>query len=466
MKKIDVSFIVPGSLAEGDLYTEKGELLIAKGMVLTQKYIDALTRRNIFEVHLKAREDEEEEINRLLSREFTELEEIKIETPAAHGPKNKKRKTAGKIALPPEFKGLKPGEEGALQLIKSAKALELDNLLLDGFAPDMPAGVALRQMARQMAASERTPEYVGTVTTSYANAIATSKSILDSLVEGTRINEGVILNVVDRFIKTYLTDKNILINISNMKAWEGEYLYHHMLNVCLLAINIAAAAQYSREQIVEIGIGALLHDVGMLLVPEDIRFKKGRLTKDEWFEIQKHAILGLHILEKFTQIPETAKFVAYQVHERENGKGYPKQKAGRFVHKFAKIVQIADVFDSLCSPREYRLPYIPYRAMEILIKMSNQNLVSGEYVKAFLTYASLFPIGSIVELSDQRIAKVVQGNELNYTRPVVSIIEDHRGPLMKKNQVYQVDLSTDTSVHISKALEPDDLPKIDIMFGF
>ena len=152
MKKIDVSFIVPGSLAEGDLYTEKGELLIAKGMVLTQKYIDALTRRNIFEVHLKAREDEEEEINRLLSREFTELEEIKIETQAAHGPKNKKRKTAGKIALPPEFKGLKPGEEGALQLIKSAKALELDNLLLDGFAPDMPAGVALRQMATQMAA--------------------------------------------------------------------------------------------------------------------------------------------------------------------------------------------------------------------------------------------------------------------------------------------------------------------------
>jgi hypothetical protein len=104
--------------------------------------------------------------------------------------------------------------------------------------------------------------------------------------------------------------------------------------------------------------------------------------------------------------------------------------------------------------------------MEILIKMSNQNLVSSEYVKAFLTYASLFPIGSIVELSDQRIAKVVQGNELNYTRPVVSIIADHRGPLMKKNQVYQVDLSTDTSVHIRKALKPDDLPKIDIMFGF
>jgi HD-GYP domain-containing protein (c-di-GMP phosphodiesterase class II) len=326
--------------------------------------------------------------------------------------------------------------------------------------------VALRQAARQIAVNERTPQHIEAVTASYADAIASSKAILDYLSDGVKINEDLVRNVVDRFVKTFLTDKSILINIANTKAWEGEYLYNHMLNVCLLAINIAAAAQYSREQIVEIGIGALLHDVGMLLVPEDIRFKKGRLTKDEWFEIQKHAILGLHILEKFTHIPETAKFVAYQVHERENGKGYPKQRAGRLVHKFAKIVQVADIFESLCSPREYRLPYIPYRAMELLIKMSSQNLVSGEYVKAFLTYASLFPIGSIVELNDHRIAKVVQGNELTYVSPVVSIIADHQGRFLEKSRIYQVDLSTDASVRIDKALERDDLPEIDIMFGF
>jgi HD-GYP domain-containing protein (c-di-GMP phosphodiesterase class II) len=465
MKKIDVSSILPGSAAAEDLYSEKGELLIAKGTVLSQQYIDALTRRNIFEVHLKAG-DEEEEIKRLISREFTEPEEINIDGPAARGPKNKKRKTARKIPLPDEFKGLKPGEDGARQLVDSARALRLDKLLADGLAPDMPAGVALRRMARQIGASERTPQHIGAVSASYADAISSSKSILEALSDGVRIGEDTVRGVVDRFVKTYLTDKSILINISNTKAWEGEYLYNHMLNVCLLAINIAAAVHYSREQIVEIGIGALLHDVGMLLVPEDIRFKKGRLTRDEWFEIQKHAILGLHVLEKYARVPETAKFVAYQVHERENGKGYPKQRAGRFVHKFAKIVQVADIFESLCSPREYRLPYTPYRAMEILIKMSNQNLVSSDYVKAFLAYASLFPIGSIVELSDGRIAKVVQGNELNYTRPVVSVIADRQGPLLDKSQVYQVDLSADAGIRISKALEQDKLPDIDLMFGF
>ena len=155
-------------------------------------------------------------------------------------------------------------------------------------------------------------------------------------------------------------------------------------------------------------MGALLHDVGMLLIPEEIRFKKGRLSKDEWYEVQKHAILGMHVLEKIPNLPESALYVAYQTHERENGKGYPKQRTGRFIHAFAKIVQVADVYESLCSQRDYRPPYLPYRAMELLIKMSVRNLLSIDFVKAFLAYASLFPIGSVVELSNHCIARVVQ----------------------------------------------------------
>ena len=466
MKKIDVSSIIPNSLAEGNFYTESGELLIAKGTIFSQKYIDALSRRNIFEVYMKAFEEEEEEIHQLMSKEFAELEELKFDDPSTSETKIRKKKPAREIVLPPELKGLKAGEEGALQLTKSAKAQELDRLFLDGFAPDRPAGMALKQMARQMTFSERTPEYMSDLTTTYGDAIASVKEILNSLAKGIEVDEGAIRKVVERFIKTYLTDKSILINIANTKALKGEYLYHHTLNVCLLSINISAAANYSHKQIVEIGIGALLHDVGMLLVPDEIRFKKGRLTRDEWYEVQKHAILGLHILEKVPLLPETAKFVAYQVHERENGKGYPKQRAGRFIHRFAKIVQVADIYDSLCSPREYRTPYIPYRAMELLIKMSRQNLVSSEFVKAFLAYASLFPIGSIVELSDRRIAKVVQGNELHYTKPIVSVIIDENEKLLEKGLVYQVDLSKDTNTQIIRALERNSFPKIDIMFGF
>jgi HD-GYP domain-containing protein (c-di-GMP phosphodiesterase class II) len=213
-------------------------------------------------------------------------------------------------------------------------------------------------------------------------------------------------------------------------------------------------------------MGALLHDVGMLLIPEEIRFKKGRLSKDEWYEVQKHAILGMHVLEKIPHLPESALYVAYQTHERENGKGYPKQRTGRFIHAFAKIVQVADVYESLCSPRDYRPPYLPYRAMELLIKMSVRNLLSIDFVKAFLAYASLFPIGSVVELSNHCIARVVQANELHQTKPLVSVIMDHQGALLSREKIYQMDLSRETSVQITRAIEPANLPKFDIMLGF
>lgn len=465
MKKINVSSIIPDSIAEANYYTESGELLIAKGMGFSQKSIDALTRRNIFEVYMKAFEEEEEEIHELLSQEFAKLEDLSLDGDLGAGSRLDGEKPF-QPPLPPELKGLLPGEEGALQLTKSPKTQKLDNLLLKGLIPDRPVGTALKRIARQMTVSERTPEYVSEVTSSYCDAIASVKKILMSLANGAGVDESAVRNVVERFIKTYLTDKSILINITNTKAWEGEYLFNHTLNVCLLAINIGAAANYSQRQIYEIGAGALLHDVGMLLVPEEIRFKKGRLTKDEWFEVQKHAILGLHIIEKVGRLPESARFPAYQTHERENGKGYPKQRPGRFIHRYAKIVQVADIYESLCSPREYRVPYIPYRAMEVLIKMSRQNLISGEFVKAFLTYASLFPIGSIIELNDRRIAKVVQGNELHYTKPVVSVIVDEKGKLLEKGQIYQVDLSKDTSVQITTALERHNFPSIDIMHGF
>ena len=93
MKKIDVSSIIPNSLAEGNFYTESGELLIAKGTIFSQKYIDALSRRNIFEVYMKAFEEEEEEIHQLMSKEFAELEELKFDDPSASGAKIKKKKT-------------------------------------------------------------------------------------------------------------------------------------------------------------------------------------------------------------------------------------------------------------------------------------------------------------------------------------------------------------------------------------
>lgn len=275
-----------------------------------------------------------------------------------------------------------------------------------------------------------------------------------------------IRRIVNDFVKIFVTDKNILLNISGIKHSSEDYIYHHSLNVCLLAINIAASSGYNENQIAEIGMGALLHDIGMLLIPSHIRTKQGRLTTEEWFEVQKHPILGLHLLEKVSRLPDAIPYVAYQVHERENSTGYPKKRSSLLIHRFAKMAQIADIYEAMTSPRSYRTAYIPHEGVMRLIKMSKTGMIQGEFVKAFLEYASLYPVGSFIELSDHRIAKVIQANKNSLGKPLVSALTDSNGKPLDKSGISQIDLSKDTSVHISKALPSDYLKNVDIMSGF
>jgi len=465
MKKIELSSLVPGSLCESDLISESGELLVSKGMPLTEKHIDLMRRRNIYEVYMKLA-GEAEELHQILSKDFEELEDLQFDDPA-HSVLLAMRKSPEPKALQlPLLKGIKPGQEGFNQLLASEKVRAMDASVKEGFFPDRPVGPALKLRATQATAETRTEAYKEGLKTSYAEALKSVKYVLLSLADGKAMDGTIIKSVVERFVRTWLTDRNILLNITHTKPTDGEYLYHHSLNVCLLAINIAAAAGFNERQVLDIGVGATLHDVGMLLIPREIFLKRGRLTKDEWYEVQKHSVFGLHLLEKVDRLPESACFIAYQTHERENGQGYPKQRNGRFIHNFSKIVQIADVFESLSSPREYRSAYIPYHAMEILIKMSRKNLLCSEFVKSFIAYMSLFPVGSLVELSDHRVAKVVQANETHFTKPIVSIIADAKGGLLSAQNIQQVDLSMQLNIQIIKAVAMNHLPGLDIMHGF
>jgi HD-GYP domain-containing protein (c-di-GMP phosphodiesterase class II) len=204
----------------------------------------------------------------------------------------------------------------------------------------------------------------------------------------------------------------------------------------------------------------------MLLVPDSIRFKQEQLTDDERYEIQKHPILGLHLLEKIKKLPWSVPYVAYHAHERENGKGYPKQRNGHLIHGFAKVVQIADMYEAMSSPRPYRQAMLPFRAMAHLIFLSRTGEVSPDLLKAFLKYVSLFPVGSLVELSDHAIGKVIQANNTSYSKPVISVLTDKKGALLPHERIYQVDLVKDIDISIIRALPFNYLNGVGIMEGF
>jgi HD-GYP domain-containing protein (c-di-GMP phosphodiesterase class II) len=449
MKSIQVSMLASGTVADSNYYSDKGELLVSKGVIITEHFLETFRRRNIFEIFVK-QAGEDDELHSILSQEFKNLGAVDLDDQA--------------VQKFQDLREIKPGKDGLQQLLRSEKAHALDKELSS--SADRPIGPALSSKATEMTVADRTDTYKLGVAEAYAVALKEVKYILDTLATGGKADGQDIQRIVDNFVSIFVSDRNILLNISGLKHSSDEYIYHHSLNVCLLSINIAASAGYSESQVKEIGMGALLHDIGMLLIPARVRAKTGRLTTEEWFEVQKHPILGLHLLEKVSRLPRAIPYVAYQVHERENSTGYPKMRNSRLIHRFAKMAQIADVYEALTSPRTYRRAYTPHEGVIRLIKMSKAGMVPGDFVKSFVEYASLYPVGSLVELSDHRIAKVVQANRNSLGKPVVSVLTNSIGRSLEKSNISQIDLSKDLSVQIVKALPSDQLKNVDIMLGF
>jgi hypothetical protein len=127
---------------------------------------------------------------------------------------------------------------------------------------------------------------------------------------------------------------------------------------------------------------------------------------------------------------------------------------------------VADVFEALTKPRKHRKAFTPFESMETVIKMSQRGLLSSFFVKSLLKHSALFPVGSIVELSDHRLARVVHANPAVFHRPQVSVLCTEDKKLLDEDEIYPLDLSIDETVTIIRALPSDLIRGMDGMNGF
>ncbi|MYL49027.1 HD domain-containing protein [Halobacillus litoralis] len=197
-----------------------------------------------------------------------------------------------------------------------------------------------------------------------------------------------------------------------------DYIFTHSLNVTMYALALGKELNLTSPRIEELGLGAILHDVGKMNVPREILLKPGRLTGDEFEAIQTHAEAGFEILRQSPNIPLLAAHCAYQHHERMDGSGYPRGIKSDDIHLFGKILAIADVFDAVTSNRVYREAMLPHEGLEILYSGSG-SLFDQSMVEAFRRCIAVYPNGLSVQLDDGRDAIVVKQNPNLCDRPVV-----------------------------------------------
>jgi HD-GYP domain-containing protein (c-di-GMP phosphodiesterase class II) len=165
--------------------------------------------------------------------------------------------------------------------------------------------------------------------------------------------------------------------------------------------------------------------------------------------VTKHPIFVFDMLKDASHIPNRSAFIAYQIHERCNGKGYPRRREANQIHFLSKVAAVADVYVGLVSPRPHRPGMLPYLAVERLLHGVRNGLFDRTAVRALLNTISLFPIGSYVELSDGRVGRVLRANGERYDRPVLEVWE--AAALQMEPQI--VDLAaTDASLRVVRAL--------------
>jgi HD-GYP domain-containing protein (c-di-GMP phosphodiesterase class II) len=234
-----------------------------------------------------------------------------------------------------------------------------------------------------------------------------------------------------------------------------DYYISHPVNTMVYAIKIGRRLGYSRDKLKELAIAALLHDVGMFMIPENIIGKEEALTESELALIKRHPELGKNLLFKFKdQFPWLAR--AVQEHqERENGTGYPRGIKGDAIAEYAKIIGICDSYEAMTHNRPHKKAIMQFTSVRELIETKDL-LFPTKILRAFLEELSLYPIGSCVKLNNNAIGRVIDTNKDQPMKPIIKLLFDGHGNAVTDERI--IDLKENTVLNILGGVSDDELP--------
>ncbi len=208
----------------------------------------------------------------------------------------------------------------------------------------------------------------------------------------------------------------VLDMLHNMREYDDS-TYTHSMNVALICNVLATWLKFEQDEVELATACGLFHDIGKLLIPHEIITKPGKLSDEEYAQIQKHPVEGYQLLLSH-DVDNHVRFAALMHHERFDGTGYPMHLVGNQIDKFARIVSIADVYDAMTAARVYRGPLCPFRVIEIFESEGYQRY-DVKYLLPFLENVVNTYIQNHCLLSDGREGDIIYINKEKLSRPVV-----------------------------------------------
>ncbi len=266
--------------------------------------------------------------------------------------------------------------------------------------------------------------------------IATAKEALGFIRQGRSFSLSKIVESAQNIVESILRNPDALVSLCQIKGYD-EYTYTHSVNVSVLTTSIACSRGYSRDRLLEIGVGGMLHDIGKMRVPETILNKPGKYTEWEFDLMKKHPEYGLDIAKEKKGISDCSKALIIQHHERWNGKGYPHRLKKGEITEIGLMCAVADVYDALTSDRVYRAAWTPQKALAVIFQGCDEEY-SRDIVEHFTKQIGIYPIGSFVRLFSGEMGVVTQVDRDRLLAPKVLILFDALGKRLKKPVEYDL----------------------------
>lgn len=242
------------------------------------------------------------------------------------------------------------------------------------------------------------------------------------------------------FLIEALSQKEMILELEDLRV-NDQYTYEHCIAVAILTNLVCDKMQMNREQKEQVVMGALIHDIGKMILPKDILNKPGKLSEDEYELVKSHTEVGYRMIKDNPELSAITKLAVLCHHEREDGSGYPLGK-GKELHIGTKIVAACDLFHALISDRCYRqgLP------LNEVMMIAEQEPINPKIRTIIMNAFAYYPVGCMVKLNNGKIAVVEQNFSANLKRPIVRVVEKHCGN--EVSRYYKVNLQNERECYI------------------
>ncbi len=232
---------------------------------------------------------------------------------------------------------------------------------------------------------------------------------------------------------------NSLLSIVNLSNSEKDIMPRIATNVSILSMMLGYSIGFSRDEVLEIGLGAMIYDLGMYQIKDPIRTKVGKYTEEEYEHMKTHTVLGAKIVKTKLHLSDKIAMIALTHHEHYDGRGYPRALAGNGIPLYSRMVTITNAYASMTNNFKYHEDNIktPYDAMREIIKSASMRF-DPHLMKAFAALVCLYPIGSLVKLSNGLTGIVISSNKSAPTKPIVKIVKDQDGEFSLEGEVINV----------------------------